>query len=64
MPNVYEMLLPEEKRSRRFWVGSREYDPVHLGYRTKKTRGAFHFDTRLPGNANTTHGAFMIERES
>jgi cytochrome c5 len=55
VPNVYEMLLPEERRSRSFWVGSREYDPVRLGYRTEETPGAFRFDTHVPGNANTGH---------
>jgi hypothetical protein len=55
VPSVYEMLLPEERRSRQFWVGSREYDPVHLGYRTEQTPGAFLFDTRRRGNANSGH---------
>jgi cytochrome c5 len=55
VPNVYQMLLPEERRSRRFWVGSREYDTVRLGYRRRKVPGAFLFDTSLPGNANTGH---------
>jgi hypothetical protein len=55
VPNVYELLLPEEQRSRRFWVGSREYDPVHLGYRKRKVPGAFLFDTTIPGNRNTGH---------
>jgi cytochrome c5 len=55
VPSVYEMLLPEERRSPRFWVGTREYDPVHLGYRKEKISGAFLFDTRLRGNANTGH---------
>jgi hypothetical protein len=56
VPNVWELLLPEERRSRTFWVGSREFDPVRLGFRSaKKTPGAFLFDTTLPGNANTGH---------
>jgi processive rubber oxygenase RoxA-like protein len=55
VPNVYELLLPEEQRSKRFWVGSREYDPVRLGYRTDETPGAFLFDTTITGNANTGH---------
>jgi len=55
VPSVYELLLPEERRSRRFWVGSREYDPVHLGYRKEKIPGAFLFDTEVRGNGNTGH---------
>lgn len=55
VPSVYELLLPEERRSTRFWVGTREYDPVHLGYRTEHVPGAFLFDTTIRGNANTGH---------
>ena len=53
--NVYELLLPEEQRSKRFWVGSRKYDPANLGYVDEQIPGAFLFDTSLPGNANTGH---------
>jgi mono/diheme cytochrome c family protein len=55
VPNVYEMLLPEERRSRSFWVGDREYDPVRLGYRNREVPGAFLLDTTIPGNANSGH---------
>ena len=55
VPTIYELLLPEERRSRQCWVGSRQYDPVHLGYVTTKTPGAFLFKTTVKGNANTGH---------
>ncbi|HEX6931749.1 MAG TPA: hypothetical protein VF162_06385, partial [Streptosporangiaceae bacterium] len=38
-----------------FFVGSRQYDVEHIGYRTERFPGAFKYDTRVPGNANTGH---------
>jgi|SRR5579862_2693882 len=55
VPTIYDMLLPEEERPRSFSLGSRQYDPVHLGYATDPSPHAFRFDTTLPGNANTGH---------
>src|SRR5690606_18198960 len=31
VPNLYELLLPPEQRSVKFWVGNREFDPKHVG---------------------------------
>ena len=55
VPNAYEMLLPEEERTKEFYVGSRRYDPVRVGYDHLDTEGAFKFDTSLEGNRNTGH---------
>jgi RoxA-like, cytochrome c-like len=55
VPTIYDLLLPEEERPRSFYVGSREFDPVRIGYSTEPGPGAFLFDTTLPGNANTGH---------
>lgn len=30
--SLYELLLPPERRDREFWVGSRDFDPVAVGY--------------------------------
>ena len=71
VPSLYELLLPKkspsdpkvdesgnkiEYRSDQFLVGSREYDPVKVGFRSTGYGDAgFLFDTRLPGNSNTGH---------
>lgn len=55
VPNLYEMLIPEEERSATFRVGSHRFDPVRVGYVHDDTVGTFLFDTSIPGNRNTGH---------
>ena len=55
VPTLYQMLVPEEERDATFWVGTREFDAVDLGYRRDEIEDGFLFDTSLPGNANTGH---------
>lgn len=62
VPNLYELLLPPSERSTSFPVGTREFDPVNVGFCTKSencTRlipvNSFLFDTTIEGNANTGH---------
>ena len=55
VPTIYDLLLPEEERPPVFAVGSRDFDPVKVGYKTAGFDGGFKFDTTLPGNANTGH---------
>ena len=58
VPNLYEMLSPVEERSKKFFVGRRDFDPVNVGYRTKPEEGSssgFWLDTGKPGNLNTGH---------
>jgi len=59
VPTVYQMLLPPGKRDQKFFVGRREYDPVHMGYVTEPDADGdadgFWLDTTLPGNHNTGH---------
>ena len=43
-----ELLLPAAERSPRFTVGSRQFDPVRVGYKTDPFDGGFVFDTALP----------------
>jgi len=52
VPNLDELLKPAAKRSAKFHVGSREFDPIHVGFQTDK---GFLFDTSLPGNSNRGH---------
>lgn len=68
VPTLYQMLSPPETRDRRFLVGSRDYDPVKLGYRVIRAEDArgdergFWLDTGLAGNGNGGH-AFAADPE-
>ena len=55
VPNLYELMLPAAERSRTFYIGSWEYDPVRVGYVNRPAPGAFLVDTGLPGNSNAGH---------
>ena len=54
VPNLYEMLIPADQRSKKFYVG-REFDPVKVGIDTSGKSGMFLFDTSLIGNSNAGH---------
>ena len=60
VPNLYELLLPVDQRSKTFTLGSREYDPVRVGFAMDQPLTAegytpFTFDVSLKGNRNTGH---------
>jgi len=55
VPNLYELLSPWEKRSTEFWVGSKTFDPIHVGYDAKHIDGAFRYDVTTMGNSNHGH---------
>ncbi len=55
VPNLEELLLPPEQRSKTFHVGSRDYDPKRMGYVSEETADSFEFDTSIPGNSNSGH---------
>ncbi|WP_207483975.1 di-heme-cytochrome C peroxidase [Arenibaculum pallidiluteum] len=55
VPNLYALLQPAEERPRTFHLGSREFDPVNVGYETGPLEGGFEIITTLPGNRNTGH---------
>ena len=55
VPTLYDLLSPAAERPVTFWLGSREYDPVHVGYGTGQVDGAFLLDTRKAGNSNRGH---------
>jgi hypothetical protein len=52
---VYQMISPREEREQWFWSGTKEYDPVDLGYRSLPVPGAVKYDTGVTGNDNTGH---------
>ena len=58
VPNLYELL--SENRSVTFCLGSRDFDPVKVGYASsldgeKCPTGTFLLDTRTRGNSNAGH---------
>jgi hypothetical protein len=56
VPNLDELLKPASKRVKKFFIGTREFDPHKVGFVSDKCfRGAMHFDTREPGNSNIGH---------
>ncbi|MGN8276935.1 di-heme-cytochrome C peroxidase [Pseudomonas sp. SMN5] len=55
VPTIYQLLSPQDERATRFYKGSFEYDPRHLGYRTEDFTNGFLFDTRITGNHNSGH---------
>ena len=58
VPNLYELLSPVSERSKRFFVGRREFDPVKVGYVTEpvaRSTSGFWYDTSIAGNRNTGH---------
>ncbi|MET1255556.1 di-heme-cytochrome C peroxidase [Aliikangiella maris] len=58
VPNLYELLLKPEERTKKFYVGSRHFDPAKVGFITNNAPGTdneFLFDTQLLGNSNEGH---------
>lgn len=48
------MFAPED-RAKTFYVGSLDFDPKHVGFKTEKFAGGFRFDTTIEGNSNSGH---------
>jgi hypothetical protein len=56
VPNLYQLLLPASRRDKKFFVGRREFDPVHVGYVLEPlSNDGFWLDTAIAGNWNTGH---------
>jgi hypothetical protein len=57
VPTLYHLLSPVAERPKNFLVGSRDFDPVHVGLvlREPGTGNGATFDTSLPGNSNAGH---------
>jgi hypothetical protein len=44
------------RRDKKFFVGRKEYDPVHVGYALEPLSDTgFWLDTAIPGNSNSGH---------
>jgi hypothetical protein len=60
------MLLTEPAlRETRFWKGTREFDPVNVGFKSRKSAAAQLFNATEPGNLNSGHdyGTSFNKRE-
>jgi mono/diheme cytochrome c family protein len=56
VPTIYQLLLPADQRDKKFFVGTRDFDPVNLGLSTQApTKGGFWLDTSITGNSNVGH---------
>lgn len=55
VPTLRALLMPQASRPKTFYVGSRELDPVNVGFDTSQAPGAFMYDTSLAGNSNAGH---------
>jgi hypothetical protein len=62
VPTLYDLLLPPNQRPSSFYLGTREFDPVKVGFvDTARPDNGFLFNTRdargqpIPGNANSGH---------
>ncbi|MGZ2932255.1 hypothetical protein AAER25_05665, partial [Pseudomonas aeruginosa] len=54
-PNLVQRLSPAADRSPQFYVGTFEFDPKFVGFRTETFPGGYLLDTRLTGNRNSGH---------
>ena len=55
VPNLYLLLSPQSERPDKFWTGSKQFDPVKVGYDTSELKGGYLFDSANPGNSNKGH---------
>ncbi|MDP4788382.1 MAG: di-heme-cytochrome C peroxidase [Haliea sp.] len=55
VPSIADMLLAPEQRPVTFYVGSRELDPLRVGFENVAGPRTMEFDTRIPGNSNSGH---------
>jgi RoxA-like, cytochrome c-like len=55
VPTLYQLLSPAAERPKTFLMGTREFDPVNVGFEDLPVEGAFVFDTSNPGNSNAGH---------
>ena len=58
VPNLYELLLPGDKRTKTFHVGSNKFDSEKVGFSTNEDKGTTLFDTSLEGNSNAGHDMY------
>lgn len=55
VPTLRDLFTAEGARPKTFYVGSRAFDPVNVGFATTQAPGTFLFDTTVAGNSNQGH---------
>ncbi len=55
VPSFYQLLLPVDARDKKFYLGSKLFDPTVVGYNTDRLPGGFELDTQISGNTNVGH---------
>ncbi len=59
IPNLWQLLQDPMDRQKSFWVGSREFDPIQVGYITDEGLSEFHVENEQgeiqKGNSNLGH---------
>jgi hypothetical protein len=55
VPTLRDLFTAEATRPKTFYVGSRAFDPVNVGFSTTQAPGLFLFDTAVAGNSNQGH---------
>ncbi len=55
VPNLYEMLLPPDQRTKQFWVGNNAFDPNRVGLSLDQEPQSVLLDTTQLGNSNSGH---------
>lgn len=66
VPTLWDLLLPPKRRPATFLVGSREFDPAKVGFKSAGyEQSGFLYDTAKDGNRNTGHiyGVDMTDAE-
>ncbi|MCV6636193.1 di-heme-cytochrome C peroxidase [Candidatus Albibeggiatoa sp. nov. NOAA] len=63
VPNLYQLLSPVAERDTKFYVGTREFDPKYVGYKTDPVWNGFELDTSHVGNSNAGHEFRTITAE-
>jgi hypothetical protein len=63
--SIYELLLPGTERLKKFYVGSKRFDPVRLGFSTKRERNpnTVLLDTTALGNGSHEFGTDLSHDE-
>jgi hypothetical protein len=55
IPNLYLLLSPKTDRPDEFWLGSKQFDPIKVGYDTAELKGGYRYETKNTGNSNAGH---------
>jgi len=55
VPNLYLLLSPRTERPETFWLGSKQFDPVKVGYDSSEVKGGYLYESKNIGNENAGH---------